>query len=459
MSVPIPSVHPLALLIPPPADHSWHHAPDSDDDFASNASLIPGPPHAPYVVLTTPGRLTEPYNFSDEELDSSSGRREEEKEYNAMSANDAHSLRVPGAIRRNQQSQRVFHVDQPYPRQPSPSHSLLPHESPNELPQPTSPTRRKGKARRRSWLNSALANFQRSRFVIVHPTAYLALYFTLNLSLTLYNKSLLISFPFPYTLSALHALCGCIGSFILVQTGSTPVPRLNAHETLILLAFSGLYTVNIIVSNVSLGLVTVPFHQVVRAATPLFTILFSALILGTKSSRMKLMALLPVVAGVGFATYGDYYFTPWGLFLTLFGTVLASLKTIYTNCLQVPMSYRLPKQDSSCGTEKYPSTPAKSLHRNTLPPLTPLHLLYLLSPLAFLETTFLAQYTGELGRVQEYMYRRQPHSNIFVHALPTSSPSTIPFLLLFFNGFLAFGLNVVSFNANRKVGALSMTVA
>jgi len=39
----------------------------------------------------------------------------------------------------------------------------------------------------------------------------------------------------------------------------------------------------------------------VRASTPLFTILISTVILRTRFSVMKLVSLLPVVAGVGFA--------------------------------------------------------------------------------------------------------------------------------------------------------------
>jgi hypothetical protein len=43
------------------------------------------------------------------------------------------------------------------------------------------------------------------------------------------------------------------------------------------------------------------FHQVVRASTPLFTILISVLFFRGKFSVMKLVSLLPVIAGVGFA--------------------------------------------------------------------------------------------------------------------------------------------------------------
>ncbi|KAG6893418.1 hypothetical protein C0995_000584, partial [Termitomyces sp. Mi166 len=191
--------------------------------------------------------------------------------------------------------------------------------------------------------------------------------------------------------------------------------------------------------------------------------MFSALIFGTKSSRLKLLALLLVVAGVGFAypdptphsTYGDYYATPWGFILTLLGTILASLKTIFTNFLQAPSAnIRSTKQDS----EKHTIAPVPSSRHSKLPPLTPLHLLYLLSPLAFLQSLILAQFTGELGRVRDFL---SPKPHFFMRSVSSSGLGArrSQFMVLAINGVLAFSLNVVSFSANRKVGALSMTVA
>lgn len=43
------------------------------------------------------------------------------------------------------------------------------------------------------------------------------------------------------------------------------------------------------------------FHQVVRASTPFFTIIFSVFLLGKRCTRQKVFSLVPVVAGVGFA--------------------------------------------------------------------------------------------------------------------------------------------------------------
>ncbi|TXT10656.1 hypothetical protein VHUM_02161 [Vanrija humicola] len=247
---------------------------------------------------------------------------------------------------------------------------------------------------------------------------WLGMYFFFNLGLTLFNKVVLVSFPFPYTLTGLHALSGCAGCYIALERGAFTPARLTQHENLILAAFSVLYTINIAVSNISLQLVTVPFHQVVRAATPLFTIFISAAILRQKFSINKLVSLLPVVAGVGFATYGDYYFTAMGLILTLLGTLLAALKTVVTNLIQTGGGGRL------------------KLH--------PLDLLMRMSPLAFIQCVFYGWWTGELERVRRYGATQMTRTKA---------------VALLINGIIACGLNIVSFTANKKAGALTMTVS
>lgn len=185
----------------------------------------------------------------------------------------------------------------------------------------------------------------------------------------------------------------------------------------------------------SLQLVTVPFHQVVRAATPLFIIALSWLFLSRTLSTAKLLSLAPVILGVAFATYGDYYFTRLGFLLTLLGTVLAALKTIVTHLLQTghnitPSTRRVP----------FPrflmlSGPLK---------LHPLDLLLRMSPLAFIQCVVYAFISGELDRVHAYSAANMDRRRAMTLAI---------------NGAMAFGLNVVSFTANSKVGPLSITVA
>jgi hypothetical protein len=118
---------------------------------------------------------------------------------------------------------------------------------------------------------------------------------------------------------------------------------------------------------------------------------------------------------VAFATFGDYNYTAMGFFLTVLGTILAAIKTVVTNRVQV-------------GRLK----------------LHPLDLLLRMSPLAFIQTMLYSYATGEMALVQEY-YRNNMTLSVF--------------LALLLNGIIAFFLNVVSFTANKKTSALTMTVA
>lgn len=149
--------------------------------------------------------------------------------------------------------------------------------------------------------------------------------------------------------------------------------------------------------------------------TPLFIIALSIVFFHRRYSRNTYLSLLPVIVGVIFATYGDYYFTTWGLVLTLFGTLLAALKTLVTNRIQV-------------GRLK----------------LDPLDLLIRMSPLAFVQCVFCAWYSGELEKVRAYGATEMTGRKAGALAM---------------NGVIAFGLNVVSFTANKKTSPLTMTVA
>ncbi|GJE86315.1 TPT-domain-containing protein [Phanerochaete sordida] len=327
---------------------------------------------------------------------------------------------------------------------------------------------------------------------------WLCLYFAFNLLLTLSNKSVLTGFPFPYTLTAIHALCSTLGGLFLRARAVYVPKRLDWRSELCLVAFSFLYAINVAVSNVSLHLVTVPFHQVIRAVTPLFTIALSALLLHTPLKRTRVLALLPVVFGVALATYGDYYFTTWGLCLTLLGTFLAALKTIYTSVLQSsPTSSRAPPSATpkmpapATWGKPHPTTdhpcrnpPQNSFWRCLVPPrldMHPLDLLTRMSPLAFVQCVIYAQLSGELDRLARLgalpaapptplpgaaLHAAAPHAlanttaallgclPARAHGLPLAQAA-----VLLANGAVAFGLNVVSFSANGRVGALSMTVA
>ncbi|KAK5080390.1 hypothetical protein LTR05_008638 [Lithohypha guttulata] len=101
----------------------------------------------------------------------------------------------------------------------------------------------------------------------------------INLLLSLSNKHTLNQFPFPWTVTALHAATTCLGSYILSHRPSVDAQPRNTPRlsyTAILL-FSLLFTINIAVSNLSLKVASLAFHQVVRSTSPLFVLLIQRL--------------------------------------------------------------------------------------------------------------------------------------------------------------------------------------
>ncbi|CAE6436586.1 unnamed protein product [Rhizoctonia solani] len=322
---------------------------------------------------------------------------------------------------------------------------------------------------------------------------WLTLYLACNLALTLHNKYLLSDFPFPWLLTALHAFCAALGSWICVWQGVFEPAPLNHPTTPLLALFSILYSANIAASNASLQLVNIATHQVVRAATPLFVIGFAwigqawsngsrglnhaadrvvspnrrAGCLGITSAKMK--SLSPVILGVILATYGDYSYTRAGLALTLLGTALAALKTMLASRVvrtrtriayapqahtQNPGSPRIAhpiyihsRRGSIKRTvdEGYLSADEHSGSNHSLtlvPALHPLDVLLRLSPLACVQCLIVAFFSGEIS-----------HWSASLELAPPK------WRALALNGALAFLLNYVSFVTSRRAGALSMTVA
>lgn len=321
--------------------------------------------------------------------------------------------------------------------------------------------------------------------------ALISAYFLLNLALTFYNKYIMIDFPFPYFITALHAGSGTIGCLFLRAIGVqfktsrgeskdelegglqmyksekaftfqsnlfTAAPsqsNFNSTRILIILFYSTLYAANIAISNASLRLVSVPFHQIIRSTCPLFTLGLSFLLLAKKPQRASLFALLPIVFGAAFACFGDVSATMFGMILTVLGTFLAALKTVVTNLLQGGHKEAM-RNGSEEDTQnlKHEAEDESTLHRwqsriqKHAFQYTALELLEVMSPLACVQCLLASQFSGELQQVYTGFAERKLNDKSNWYLL----------LLLAGNGFIAFLLNIVSFKTNKIAGPLTMTV-
>ncbi|KAJ1675942.1 hypothetical protein EV182_000269 [Spiromyces aspiralis] len=259
--------------------------------------------------------------------------------------------------------------------------------------------------------------------------SWLLAYLTLSLLMTLHCKILFqwYQFKFPWIVTALHCLSSVLGTRVLRLCGQLRPPPIRNKEWWVMVGFSMLYTVNIAVCNISLEMVTVPFHQVVRGMVPIFTVLLNIVLFNNSYSALTYVVLVWISVGVGLATFGDYYFTRLGLLLTLLGTLLAAVKTIATNTILVGQ-FNIK--------------------------LSPLALLYHLSPLTLMQSLAWAYATGEVARCWEYL---GTHFALFGGGDPGLSLSQFALMILV-NGTIAFLLNYVSFMTNKRTSALTMTI-
>jgi hypothetical protein len=152
--------------------------------------------------------------------------------------------------------------------------------------------------------------------------------------------------------------------------------------------------------------------------------------------------MVSLTIDVTISAYGDLSYTTWGFSLTFIGAILAAFKGILTNVLQSKIDRPCAPilvTPNSLDSKAYVNSPSK-LHLA----LHPLDLLSRLSTLACIQCLLCARVSGELNVILS-------HPSIYL----TSNQV----VALGLNGFIAFGLNVVSFYANGKTSPVSMSVA
>lgn len=145
------------------------------------------------------------------------------------------------------------------------------------------------------------------------------------------------------------------------------------------------------------------------------TILIYRIAYGRTYDRQTYVSMVPLIVGVGLATFGDYYFSAMGFALTLLGVVLASVKTVATNRLMTG-SLQLPAME----------------------------VLFRMCPLAAVQCLFYAAGSGEITRLGS--------------ATPTTVFTTPLLIAIVGNAAMAFCLNLVSFQTNKVAGALTISV-
>ena len=256
---------------------------------------------------------------------------------------------------------------------------------------------------------------------------WIIIWFSLNVSLTLLNKAMMVffGFKFPVIMSFIHMLFSSyLGWIISSDFDFIPkndrLKKINEHPDyekktffrVCLLSF--IFTLNIIFGNSSLKYCSVAFVQVIRAIIPLTTMVLSIIFLKAQYTLVHYIACLVICIGVAFSCFGEINLTVTGLFVTIFGCFLSSMKSI---SIKMTLSGEF------------------ELHS--------LDLLSRISPISAIEMFFLAISTGEPQQMKT--------SNKY-------EPSIYCFFGVMISGIIAFFLNLTNFLATAHTSPLTVTI-
>jgi len=262
---------------------------------------------------------------------------------------------------------------------------------------------------------------------------WLLLWMSNNVGVTLLNKAAFatVDFHYPYFLSFVHMVCNFLGSQMIFfslgkdeTSGNTGVfqrllgkverKRLDSDGKRSITAFSFIFSLNIAIGNVSLRHVSVNFNQVMRSLVPAVTIIMG-LFIGKEISSSRIISVIPVIAGVAMAVWGDMTFSTLGFFYTCLCVVLAASKVLASSEILM-------------GSLK----------------LHPVDLLGHMAPLAMIQCLSLSILTGEVSSITS---RPEIYSSIY------------PVGVVLLSGILSFSLNICSLMANKMTSPLTLCIA
>jgi len=276
---------------------------------------------------------------------------------------------------------------------------------------------------RRRLVMAASAHSARSAVVI-------ACWYAANIGVLLLNKYILsvYGFRFPVFMTLCH-MCMCsVLSATAREIDLVPKQYIRSRKQFAKVAILAVtFALSVLGGNVSLRYIPVSFNQALGATTPFFTAIFAYALLKKKESTATYMTLVPVVAGITIATWGEPSFNFIGFVACLVGVCCRALKSVLQGWLLTPAGEKEAEKASNSNENKLDS----------------MSLLYYMAPVAVV-TLGVCTFIMEPEAISAFYEATELNPNFIV--------------ILLSNCFIAYLVNLTNFLVTAHVGALSLQV-
>lgn len=158
---------------------------------------------------------------------------------------------------------------------------------------------------------------------------YFGLWYFYNVIFNIYNKKTLNVFPFPWLLGSFQLLAGALWMLGLWSLKLMPCPPVNQEFLTALAVPAFFHTVGHISACVSFSKVAVSFTHIIKAAEPVFSVIFSSF-LGQSYPFLVWLSILPIVFGCALAAVTEVSFNFTGLYGAMISNVGFVFRNIYS---------------------------------------------------------------------------------------------------------------------------------
>ena len=164
--------------------------------------------------------------------------------------------------------------------------------------------------------NSSARSFAHQLYV----GALFLTWWTLTIGYNIYNKKVLLHCQLPWIFAVGQMFAGVPVNLFLWGTGMRKFPQLSRQELMMIVPVALCHCLTHIGGVVSMGAGAISFTHIVKSSEPVFSSIFAGVMLGKFFSWQVYAALIPIIAGVGFASASKNI----GFTMLAFGSALVS---------------------------------------------------------------------------------------------------------------------------------------
>ena len=169
---------------------------------------------------------------------------------------------------------------------------------------------------------------------------YIVFWISVSCTMILFNKAVLdqMEFPFPMVLTTWHMFFATVMTQIMART-SNWLPGVKEKKVDFevlrnqILPVALCYCVSLILSNKAYIYLSVSYIQMLKAFTPVATLIFSFFLGLEKTSCMELYIVLVISVGVAMASAGETFFSWVGFTCQALGILAESSRLVLVNLL------------------------------------------------------------------------------------------------------------------------------